>query len=191
MKRTEFSTRFGHIKEFERTLFKEITALRIPAEKKRFVRFQEDDKKKGIIVNDAEGIEELIECDFVFDCTGSQRVLVNTINKLVTPAPFTIKPIHDNVTIRQNLLAYVQMTEADLNKVSSVYAMNRTAYFLTAEQQVNAVNRMRALGWKDFSLPQLYGAYFGKDKCCLYMECPDNLPTANYELWVKIALDVC
>lgn len=33
--KTEFSTRFGHIKDFERALYKELLDLRIPAEKKQ------------------------------------------------------------------------------------------------------------------------------------------------------------
>ncbi len=189
--KTKFSTLFGHIKEFERILFDEITDLGIPAQKKRFARFHEDAKKKGIIVQNSEGVEELIECDFVFDCTGSQRILVNTINQLITPPPFKLKPIRENVPIKQHLLAYVRMTETDMDKIQAATDINKTpGFFLTPEQHVNAINRMRTLGWKDFGLPQLYGVYFGKNKVCLYMESPDNLPIEAHEAWLKTVIDV-
>ncbi|WP_158617492.1 FAD-dependent oxidoreductase [Legionella sp. km772] len=187
--KSSLSSSFGHIKDFERKLFKEISDLGIPAEKKEFVRFNEG-AKKSIVVKNSDGDEEIIECDYVFDCTGSQRTLVNTMNHLITPAPFTLKPIKENVVIKQHLLAYVRMSEEDLDRIPAFGIMNQPDYFLTAEQHIKAVNRMRVLGWQDFGLPQLYGIYFGKGKVCLYMECPDNLPRSAYEDWVKIALDV-
>lgn len=201
----------GHIKDFERALFKEITELKIPTEKKEFVRFGENARKKSIIIKSPDkvekktilnsagieeeiiertaGVEEEIECNFVFDCTGSRRTLVNTINALVSPPPFSIKPIRKNVAIKQHLIAYVHLAEKDLDRIPHTSETNHQSYF-TSEQHVAAVNQMRAFGWKDFSLPQLYGAYFGKDKSCLYMECPDKLEPSAYEAWVKTVIDV-
>ncbi len=42
-----------------------------------FVRFSDQSAKRGIVVEDEQGTLESITCDYVFDCTGSKRVLLN------------------------------------------------------------------------------------------------------------------
>lgn len=181
--------RVGHIKDFERALFQEMIDLAIPIKKKEFIRFGETQGKKSIIVKGPEGVEEEIECDYAFDCTGGRRTLISKINELVSPAPFTITPIKKHVEIKQHLIAYVYMSEDNFNRIPRISVASHIN-FLTQAQHISAINRMRSFGWQDLGLPQLYGVYFGKNKVCLYMECPDNLPPAAYEAWVKTTIDI-
>ena len=100
----------GHIKEFERILYDQVRELAIPIEKKRFIRLHQHDQHKGIIVADAAGQEELVECEYLFDCTGSRRLVAHNVNDLVAPKPFTIEPIAPNVRIKNHFLAYQRKT---------------------------------------------------------------------------------
>ncbi len=185
----EFSKKFGHIKEFERILFEKITSLGIEIQNKRFVRFNEFGDKKSIIISDSNAIEEVIECDYIFDCTGSYRVLLNEINHLISPPPFTIKAIKENIPIKHHFLAYVRMEKEDYKKIPHLKKQMSPSFF-TPREHITAIKRMRSFGWTHFNLPQLLAVNFGKNKICMYVECPDDLSFANNEKWLKIILSI-
>lgn len=186
-----FSDQFGHIKDFERILFDKLSTLdQISIEKKRFLGFTNDSGTKGILVEDLEGTQQTIHCDIVFDCTGSKQALVKKINSLVNPPPFTTKSIVMHVPIKQHLIAYVRMSKEDYASIPWLEEQNTSTFFPDAEHYVHSINQMRGLGWKDFGLPQLYGKYFGKDKVCLYVECPDKLPPSQHEEWLNLVLSI-
>ncbi|MDR3443511.1 MAG: FAD-dependent monooxygenase [Legionella sp.] len=180
-----------HIKDVERALYAKNMQLQITIEKKNFVRFNNDPKNKGVIVADADGTEQLVQCDYVFDCTGSKRTLVTQLNAIVSPSPFTIRPISSKINVKNHLLAYVKINSADFQ---DTYKMDYTppspnptpeAAFAYAQN----IEKLRTFGWHEFGFPRSYAQSFKNQKACFYLECPDNLPTDQQIPWLQTVLD--
>ncbi|MDR3501472.1 MAG: hypothetical protein P4L79_02720 [Legionella sp.] len=177
-----------HIKDIERVLYDKIQELYVPVEKKSFLRLNTEGK--GIIVANDEKIEEFIRCDFVFDCTGSKRSVVNAVNSAITPAPFTIKPIVSEVNVKNNFLAYVTMTR-NHQQVIDLFENKANTFKPELEEPLayaRRIEQLRALGWKELGYPKYYSVGFDKNKVCIYMEAPDNLPTELQSTWVDTLL---
>lgn len=176
----------NHLKDYEKILFAEAISLGITIENKKFITFNQVDGKKGVLVRDTDSNETLVECDFAFDCTGGERVLVHAVNQLFpdTP-PFQITKIVPNIEITKHFLAFVKLSEADLNKLPSTDGMKD----FSTEDFIAYMERFRALGWTQMSFPSCYGMYFEKDKTCLYMEHPDRLNSEDHEAWVQLVLE--
>lgn len=177
-----------HIKDIERVLYDKIQTLYIPVEKKLFIRLSTEGK--GIIVANNENIEEFVECDFVFDCTGSKRSVVKAVNSTVSPAPFTIKPIYSEVNVKNNFLAYVDMTASN-QRIIDLFEKESNTLMLGREKPlayVKRIEQLRALGWKELGYPKYYSVKFSKNKVCIYMEAPDNLPSELQSTWVETLL---
>lgn len=179
-----------HIKDIERLLFVEAKKLNITIEKKQFTRFNEDSKKNGIIVLNKDKQEELIECNYAFDCTGSKRVLIHQVNEKVKDHPFTIQPLQTKPPVKNYFLAYVKMKEADLDRINEGGDKTSTHMLrVPSLHYAQALEKLREFGWKKFGFPFCYGETFGKDKVCLYLECPDNLPVESFEKWVQTVIN--
>jgi tetratricopeptide (TPR) repeat protein len=177
-----------HIKDIERVLYDKIQTLYVPIEKKSFIRLSTEGK--GIIVANDERIEEFIECDFAFDCTGSKRSVVHAVNNMISPAPFTIKPIVSKVNVKNNVLAYVNMT-SNQQRLIDLFKNKANAFTPELEEPLayaRRIEQLRALGWKELGYPKYYSVDFGKDKVCIYMEAPDNLPIELQGTWVQTLL---
>lgn len=177
----------GHIKDVERFLFNKAVQLEILIEKKKFVRFHVHEQCKGIIIQDAKGVEEFIECDVVFDCTGSQRSLINEINRIVPEQPFTLKQIHKDIITKKHIIAYGRMDEAALSKINAIQSIPHR-YYVSGNYLQN-IEKLRQLGWREFGAPFTYGIDFGKGKICLYTECPDSLSPQSHGLWIKTLIE--
>ncbi|WP_058535570.1 FAD-dependent oxidoreductase [Legionella saoudiensis] len=181
-------TKRVHIKDIERVLYNKIEQLHIPVEKKSFIRLSTEGK--GIIVANDEKVEEFIECDFVFDCSGSKRTVVNAVNSEISPAPFTIKPIVSEVNVKNNFLAYVTMSESQ-QRVIDLFENKANTFRPDREEPLayaRIIEQLRALGWKEFGYPKYYSVSFGHEKVCIYMEAPDNLPRELQNTWVETVL---
>lgn len=179
----------GHIKDIERLLYDTIINLPILIEKKEFLRFHDNPRQKGIIVKDAQGKEEVIFCDYAFDCTGTDRKLINTVNTIVSPPLFSVTPITQNVRIKGHMIAYVKITEADINSINATIDPAAPKPEPTIAEHVQSVEKLRAFGWKEFKFPWIYAINFGKGKGCIYTEIPDNLPSQQKEAWLKAVID--
>ncbi|USQ13147.1 hypothetical protein J2N86_10655 [Legionella lytica] len=181
-------TKRVHIKDVERVLYKKIQYLNIPVEKKLFVRLSTTGK--GVIVANDENVEEFIECDFVFDCTGSKRSVVHAVNNIISPKPFTIKPIVTEVNVKNNFLAYVKMDEAHKSLID-LFENKANRFNPDIEEPLlyaRRIEQVRALGWKELGYPKYYSVNFGEEKVCIYMEAPDNLPKELESAWVETLL---
>ncbi|RMX20980.1 hypothetical protein EAS68_04545 [Legionella jordanis] len=185
------STNAVHIKDIERALYKLALQLNIPVEEGLFVDFSTEEK--GIFIKEANGEQKFLACDYVFDCTGSKRVLVHAINAragLNLPKPFQISPISGDVMVRNHMLAYVKMSikhQAILD-----YLLENKIYDLegrTATEFADAMERLRQFGWREMGFPRCYFMPFGKNKACLYMEAPDGLSDAKKEAWLQTVLE--
>ncbi|MDR3443510.1 MAG: hypothetical protein P4L65_10935 [Legionella sp.] len=180
-----------HIKDIERTLYAEIKKLPIPIEKKHFVRFNKDPQNKGIIVADADGQEHLVHCDYAFDCTGSKRLLIKQINALITPQPFTLKPISLEVKVQNHLIAFVKMNPLDYLTTyqSDLSLPSKDPSLEAAFAYAQRIEKLRRFGWYEQGFPRSYGTDFKKGKVCMYFECPDNLPENSKIAWAQSVLE--
>ncbi len=89
-------TKTGHIKDLERALYAEAKSLGIKIENKRFVQLHQHTATPGVVVVDHEGKEEMVPADYVFDCTGSRREVINAVNRIVPDSPLKL-------TVLQNI----------------------------------------------------------------------------------------
>ncbi|STX51506.1 Uncharacterised protein [Legionella busanensis] len=189
-----------HIRNIEKSLYQYSLSQNIRIERKQFVRFSEGTKgTKGVIVayknKDNKLIEELIPCDYVFDCTGSKRVLVSEINKIHelrgTAKPFELTPVSKDVAIKNHLIAYIKLDQntislADHSKISQ----NNLLFNRTTVEYTRAIEKLRQFGWTEFAFPYCHNTPFKDGKTCVYIECPDNLPTSQQEVWLTTVLEI-
>lgn len=179
----------GHIKDLERALFKKAQELGIKIENKRFLRLHQDAKSPGVVVA-YEGQEEIIAADYVFDCTGGKRAVVTAVNQINPQSPLQLTAITE-LPVQNHFIAYVKMDPADWSRfsVSSAITYNSDTDLLDAGSFAHVMIKLRALGWKELSIPRCYGQYFGKNKVCLYMHAPESLDVENHDLWVQTVLE--
>lgn len=175
-----------HIKNMERKLYALAIKMGIVIEKKRFVGFNNHELKE-LLIKDEESNEHVIQCDYAFDCTGSQRRLINAVNEYYPEEPpFTINTIFKNSLVKTYFLAYVKM-DLDNYNVFKQYYDNPPEFSLV--ENITLIDKLQEFGWKEYSFPDCYEGCFGKDKYCFYMECPDNLPVNRYEAWVNFVFE--
>ncbi|MGQ3887510.1 tetratricopeptide repeat protein [Legionella sp. CNM-1927-20] len=178
----------GHIKDLEKILYKEAKNLGIQIENKRFIRLHKNTQKPGVVVETENG-EEIIEADYVFDCTGTRREVINAVNKITSNSPFQLIPITEP-PVHNHFLAYVKMSQIDWYHFN--FNMERIVDDPTSIDPLSftrSIIELRKLGWKEFKLPRCYGMEFGKDKICLYLHAPDPLAKENYDKWVQTVLE--
>ncbi|WP_131783392.1 hypothetical protein [Legionella gresilensis] len=186
-----------HIRNVEKSLYQYLLSQGIKIETKQFVRFSE--KKKGIIVSYKnkynELIEEFIACDYVFDCTGTKRAVVSEVNKINESKgidkSFELIPISKDVVIKNHLIAYIKLDQnttslADNTKLSQ----NDLLFYRTPLEYTRAIERLRQFGWTEFAFPYCHNTPFKDGKTCVYVECPDNLPTSQQDAWLTTVLEV-
>jgi len=84
------------------------------------------------------------------------------------------------------------MTKNDLNRLNFNGSESTSLGKRTPLEYATMMEELRGFGWAEFGIPHIYGMDFGKnkDKVCLYMETPDNLPKASQEQWVKKLINV-
>ncbi|TAL65544.1 MAG: hypothetical protein EPN84_01335, partial [Legionella sp.] len=175
-----------HIKDVERALYNVVSALKIPIHKKAFVRFNNDPNKKGIVISGSDQIEEIVDCDYVFDCTGSSRRVVHAVNATLPAPVFSLQPLCSKINAKRHLLAYVKISETDLATINT-HNSKRTE-LLESSYFVGMMDKLHSLGWHEFEVPRCYGVAFGPNKACIYVECPDDLRPEQYEVWLKAAI---
>lgn len=181
-----------HIKDLERGLYLRAQSLGIRIENKRFVGFQAAEHKKGakgILISDG-ATEEFVACNYALDCTGGHRSLVHEVNRLQKSAWFKVSRVSD-APIKKHFIAYGRMSPEDKVALYDGAAEGPTSVspnYLTAEAQVLGIQKLRAMGWKSYDFPEVYLTKLQKDKVCLYLEMPDDLPQASYDQWLHTVL---
>ncbi len=176
----------GHIKDLERALFAEAVRLGIRIENKHFLRLHQDAVAPGVVVANSDGTEEIVEADYVFDCTGSRREVVAAVNRIIPDSPLKMVTITEP-PVRNHFLAYVKMSASDWEQFQMLQQYPED--FMDALSYARSIVKLRNLGWSEFKRPRCYGANFGKDKVCLYFHAPDGLAKENYDLWVQAVLE--
>lgn len=180
----------GHIKDLERSLYNIAIKLGIRIERKRFKDLHPDVKNPALIVADDMGNEELIHSNYVFDCTGSTRQVINAINQLSPDNPLKTIAFAE-LHIKNHFLAYVKMDSEQLNNFNQSKATYEHAfpYNKSAPEYAKNLLKLRAMGWEQLVYPYAYCIDFGKNKACIYMETPANLKEENYDSWVSTVVN--
>ncbi len=111
------NARKGHIKDLERALYAEVERLRIPILQDRFVKFETISGTPGVVVVDKDGMEQFIPADYVFDCTGTKRQVIHSVNELF-PAdpPFKLVPITE-VPVSSHFIAYIKVPASEVHRL--------------------------------------------------------------------------
>ncbi len=182
----------AHIKDVERKLYEKAKMAGVKIEKKRFVRLQQDVAQPGIIVADGEDKEEFIVADYVFDCSGQARVVIQAVNRLCPDSPLIMEKIID-VPVATHFLAHVRMDAAQtLTLLETPMSPGKLPVIKSSLLFSRSLVKLRDLGWKHFKFPHCYAAPSpkeGSDKTCLYLQAPDNLSKENYDAWVQTVLE--
>ena len=177
----------GHIKDYERKLYEEAIQLGIKIEQKSFVRFHEDENAPGVVITDGTKTETVID-DYVFDCTGSKRVLVEEVNRIDPDSPMQITEFV-KLPVSHHFLAYVKTSSSDWQKFLEVESIScKSGDPGTASSFAENIMKLRGLGWKELKYPRLYATDFGKGKACFYIHAPDSLRREDHDLWVQTVL---
>ena len=177
--------RSGHIKDLERALFAQATELKIKIENKRFIRLHQDATLPGVVVVDDKGIEEIVVADYVFDCTGPRREVINAVNLISPNAPFKMATITE-LPVTNHFLAYIKISASQWGSIDEA---SNFSIGIDTLSYARSIIKLRNLGWNEFKLPRCYGESFGKDKVCVYLHAPDYLAEENYDIWVQTVLE--
>lgn len=187
-----WSDQDAHIKDVERKLYEKAKTAGVKIEKKRFVRLQQDAEQPGIIVADGEGKEEFVEADYVFDCSGQARVVIQAVNRLCPESPLIMEKIID-VPVATHFLAHVRMDTAQtLKLLETPMSPGKLPVIKSPLSFSRSLVKLRELGWTHFKFPHCYAAPSpkeGSDKTCLYLQAPDNLSKESYDAWVQTVLE--
>ncbi|STX28840.1 4-hydroxybenzoate 3-monooxygenase [Legionella beliardensis] len=192
-----FNKQTSHIRDIEKKLYNQAILQHILIEKKQFVRLSEEEK--GIYVayqnEQHELVEEFVPCDYVFDCSGSKRVLAHNINskheRNKLSKPFVTSPISQDVIIKKHLIAYLKIDNDLALKVQNPIPSETTIFSgKTPLERAQALEKLRPFGWTEFTIPACYHTHFKENKNCFYIECPNNLPEEQKQAWLNIVLSI-
>jgi len=188
----------GHIKDVERQLYALRQAKGVTFVNEKFINVRAASGVKGkyIVVSDGKDNEKIIPCDYVFDCTGTNREVVKKVNSYCKSQqqkePFNVQTYTD-VSIKRHYLAYVKMSDSDYElagRTSINAELLCSSNNLFSYNYLDNIRKLQEFGWQHYDFPKVYAHKFGKNKMCIYTELPDNLPKDRELDWVKAVLAV-
>jgi hypothetical protein len=171
-----------HIKTVERGLYEKALDLGVVIKQQNFYQIAPlISEEKGILVlND--GITQFVACDYIFDCTGTHRAVIESVNTYYRDKPFTISPI-THVEFKHHLIAYIQMSGNDYLKIK-----NADSNIYQPIAIVNMLETLQGYGWRSFALPSFDIFHFGKNKVCFYTEIPPKCLYKNTYDYLRLYL---
>ena len=177
----------GHIKDLENGLYALALELGVQIEKKRFVRFERDLTNPGVIVADENDAETVVPTDYVFECTGSRRQVIRTVNEMMPESPFKLST-YAEPPFKNHFLAYVYMRHEHLGIIKDLFFKDTVHNKIDPLHYARSILKLRDFGWNEMRFPLCYGAPFGKNEVCLYVNTPPNLNASDYDKWVQTVL---
>lgn len=190
----------GHIKNLEKSLLSIAQEQGINVEQKKFISLA----KGGVTVANLNGEEEFIATDYVFDGSGSKRVVINAVNsKLPSSPPFQFESPFE-IPGAHYFLAYVQMNRPQVVCLNRFYS-NAIRFEGLCSSDLSPLDyarnlvKFRELGWQEYTLPLAAGYIFNGSKksathapelikVCLYIRAPRDLSPENYHAWVNAVI---
>lgn len=136
----------NYIRNLEKQLYTHVQNLGIPCIKKKFLTFI-GNKQLKLVNKDDSNDTVIIEADLVFDCTGSLRIVTESVNQEAPLAPFQIKPV-------SHLSYDFAMARFDYSSLDQNTPLKEAKNNLTEEMLV--LLKLRQLGWPYFILPAFY-----------------------------------
>ncbi|MFI4919339.1 MAG: FAD-dependent oxidoreductase [Legionellales bacterium] len=178
-----------HIKDIERALYAEAIKLEIMIDRKKFIRLHQAPINQGVVVADENGEEILVFSDYIFDCTGSHRQVIEDVNRIKPDAPpFKLEPIAIK-SPKNHLLAYVKVSTSQWERFNCIKEEIGTDISkIDPVFRVQSIIKLSSLGWHEWVIPNVYGASFGKDKVCIYLHTPPSLVKEDYDHWLTAVL---
>lgn len=180
------------IKDLERQLYAHAKSIGICIEKKKFIRLHAGENP-GVVVAE-NNTEEYISCDYIFDCTGSRREVVQAINNISEQKLFALSPISETIDVKRHFLANVLMNDEHFKLLPSID--DNFSFQLRGESPLEFarnMERLRVFGWREFAYPYCHSIVSekeSKEKVCLYLESPNYLSTNLEEAWVQTVLEI-
>ncbi len=175
-----------HIKDYENQLYLRAKALGILIHKHDFLGLYPDVKNPGICV-DVNGNSVKIPFDLVFDCTGTARKVIHSVNTLDAHSPMKLKTI-SNVLVPRHFIAFGNMSFDHRTKLETMIAEYEDMENIPTMVYAESIVELQSLGWKHFTIPFLIMHDFEKDKVCLYLYAPDKLEKKDYDAWLEAVL---
>lgn len=178
-----------HIKDAERHLYTEAQRLGINIQQKTFLSLHKEMGNSGIVVENRDGSQEFIKTNYVFDCTGSKRVVVHQANSQLDDSSLKIHQIAE-APFPHHFLAYIKMSEADIERINGDRPpATPFPYDIPPLAFARAMLKLREFGWNTPLPPRCYAMPFGKGKACLYLHAPADLPVERQNEWLQSVLD--
>lgn len=132
--------------------------------------------------------EDTLECDYVFDCSGSAHAVTNAVNRHQEANIFDHRPIVPDISIKQHFVAYISMDKVNYRKFYlKLYELQQQELDLLPYDPDKAQS-LHALGWDHYVSPFIYAAPFKKDKFFVYMHMPEALPAEQHQTWFSAML---
>lgn len=185
-----FPDKTAHIKDIERLLYQEARSLNIPIEQKEFLGF--DPQQPGVILQDKLGMKSQVPCNYVMDCTGGKRLVIQAVNELGQheTKPFHPSLVTQDVLVAHHLLAFVKTNPRSLKVSTTQPEPPEITGMVSPLEFVRGLERLREFGWDQFAVPRCYNMPFDKDKACFYVEAPANLLPEQRMEWFQAVLEV-
>lgn len=184
-----------HIKELERIMYGELQSKNVHFVTEQFIKLQPktDNQAKAVITKMDNGSQGVYPADFVFDCTGRDAHVaqaVNTYQETLSMEPvFKSTLLVDTNPITDHLFAQVLIPQYHF--LNSFIASPHPIPSKTNQKNIEAREQLQDLGWSYEAFPSFYSyPQREKDKICLYMETPLNLPKEQRQAWIKLLLSI-
>lgn len=165
-----------HIKDLEYSLYDIALQHQVKIENWEFKGF---DPNGYLIASD-----QKLECDLVFDCSGSKRLVVNKVNELVGHRPpFSIRRIADN-PVKHHFYASVHLR--DISDLKLIY---ERAYEDLVQYTPHLKKLQAEFNWPHFFRPIVWSiGKLNEDEVNLYGTAPPDLKKDQYERWLDAVL---
>lgn len=182
---------FGHIKDIERVLYSHAVSLGIDICAQKFVGLRKGSQKRlPCVILEEAGKTNLVPVEYLFDCSGTKRVVINAVNDLMSPAsPFRVTPMTE-VAVKKHALMYVRMPDADFEDLR--LAREHQFELNDADdpcRYVQSIEQLRAFGWQEVGYPQYSVWPSGKGKVGLYSEVSPTLRDEDVLAWMTLLFE--
>lgn len=177
-----------HIKDIERQLYTHANKLGVKFINKKFDGFSEN--KNLILTTQHEVEQQVIESDFVFDCTGVKRDVIKKFNQSQSEFQFEIKKVKKYS--KKHFASVRVLFHSDYYVNNLTHATANIDPIRNPIQYELVMGELHKLGWNTFKYPKFYINVHKKAdgyyKSYIYSEIPENLSQNEIIKFTKILI---